>query len=371
MAAMAIPPLFRAADIGDRSTSGGRHLAALLAQAHARQTRHGPPDASAHPRQERRRCWRYRPAWRRWHEHVCRSAEALEFTAIFHGWRPFVPHHHQAVFRGGAAALAGSLCAWDPRPSPEGSGLTDPGQLLVRAGTEWSQSTGKEAGRLTVLRDHVNSLAQALASYHGAKAVAGRGCGGGLFLGMMRERGLRVVGLDYSRGGSADRVAARSGTRWRPGMRPLSRRRFRGRHYVPVMEHLFIHGHTGGGTRVAAGRTPGAAGTQCRSWQAGGQGRAWNGDDIRATWTNFRASDLEEMIASAGFEVLRRKISLARDTRRASASSLGCIAGPYGAARAADANRAAQTGKDLAYFALVAASAPLRQREAACGAGPQ
>ena len=61
----------------------------------------------------------------------------------------------------------------------------------------------EEAYRRLVLRDHVQFVARALAGSKARGPLLDVGCGGGLFLGMMRERGVRVVGLDFSREAAA------------------------------------------------------------------------------------------------------------------------------------------------------------------------
>jgi hypothetical protein len=99
-------------------------------------------------------------------------------------------------------------------------------------------------------------------------------------------------------------------------------------------------------------------------------GRAWNGADIPRHLTNFRSQDLEKMMESAGFEVLRRKYFSLRDNPAGLASSLAPSLDPM----ARRVRRVAETGgtrltKDLAYFALVVTSLPFAIAEAVCGAG--
>ena len=57
----------------------------------------------------------------------------------------------------------------------------------------------EEAYRRLVLRDHVHFVSRAMRETSARGPLLDVGCGGGLFLGMMRERGFRVLGLDFSR----------------------------------------------------------------------------------------------------------------------------------------------------------------------------
>ena len=106
------------------------------------------------------------------------------------------------------------------------------------------------------------------------------------------------------------------------------------------------------------------------SWQCRLLGRAWNGIDVPRHLFDFRDSDLEKLLASSGFEVLRRKYFSLRDNPAGLASSLAPSLDPM----ARRVRRVAESGgarlaKDLAYFALVVASVPFTLAEAACHAG--
>ena len=184
----------------------------------------------------------------------------------------------------------------------------------------------EEAYRRLVLRDHVRFVAQALADSTATGPLLDVGCGGGLFLGMMRRRGLRVVGLDFSR--------EAAGIAWRqqgvPALAgdlasaPLRSGMFAGLTMFHVMEHLAdpcAYLRAARELLAPDGRlvvqVPNAA-----SWQARLLGRAWNGADIPRHLTDFRACDLEKMIQRAGYEVLRRKYFSLRDNPAGLASSL-------------------------------------------------
>ena len=265
------------------------------------------------------------------------------------------------------------LLRLDPTPSPEDLKRYYPDNYWFTP-DQSAASRLEEAYRRLVLRDHVQFVAQALADSKARGPLLDVGCGGGLFLGMMRERGLRVVGLDFSR--------EAAGIAWRqqqvPAMSadllqaPLRAGSFAGLTMFHVMEHLYDPAAYLRAARellAPDGRlviqVPNAG-----SWQARLLGRAWNGADIPRHLTNFRGRDLEKMVEGAGFEVLRRKHFSLRDNPAGLASSLAPSLDPM----ARRVRRVPETGsarlmKDLTYFGLVVASVPFAVAEAACGAG--
>ena len=90
----------------------------------------------------------------------------------------------------------------DPQPLPEELRRYYPENY-------WFAADGSTAGRLEeawrrlVLRDHVQFVTRALRESGARGPLLDVGCGGGLFLGMMQERGFSVVGLDFSREAAA------------------------------------------------------------------------------------------------------------------------------------------------------------------------
>ena len=89
------------------------------------------------------------------------------------------------------------LIRLDPQPSPEELGAYyPPGYWFAPDGSLVSRL--EEGYRRFVLRGHVKFAEQALRSSTSTGPLLDVGCGGGLFLGMMRDRGFRVVGLDLS-----------------------------------------------------------------------------------------------------------------------------------------------------------------------------
>ena len=198
--------------------------------------------------------------------------------------------------------------------------------------------------------------------------------GGGLFLGMMRERGFRVLGLDSSLEAAA--------LAWRRQQAPclcamLERPPFRagslaGLTMFHVLEHLYdprayliaaSHLLAPDGRLIV--QVPNAA-----SWQFQMLGRSWNGVDVPRHLFDFRDRDLEKLLESCGFEVLRRKYFSLRDNPAGLASSVAPSFDPMARrVRGITESSGARLAKDLAYLALVIAALPFTVVEAAFRAG--
>src|ERR1019366_22131 len=166
---------------------------------------------------------------------VCGSEES---TALFRG--------PDRLFRTTAKEFVVVRCTdcglarLDPKPSLEEVRRSYPDKY-------WFAPDGGAAGRLEevyrrlVLRAHVGFVARAMRGSKARGPLLDVGCGGGLFLGMMRERGFRVVGLDFSREAAA--------TAWRRQQAPavcgdLARAPFGARSCAGitmfhVLEHLY------------------------------------------------------------------------------------------------------------------------------------
>jgi len=232
----------------------------------------------------------------------------------------------------------------------------------------------EEGYRRLVLRDHVRFVRRALAESAVRGPLLDVGCGGGLFLGMMRERGFRVLGLDVS--GEAAAVA------WRRQQAPavcavLEAAPFRagslaGLTLFHVLEHLADpRAYLLAARELLApdGRlivqVPNAA-----SWQARLLGRRWNGADVPRHLWDFRASDVVKLMEQSGFQVVRRKYFSLRDNPAGLASSIAPGLDPMARrVRRVAEGRGARLLKDAVYLGLVLAALPLTLVEAACGAG--
>jgi len=268
------------------------------------------------------------------------------------------------------------LMRLDPQPSVDELPRYYPSAYWFAPGRP-AASRLEEAYRRLVLYDHVRFVERALRGA-AADGLPGRlldvGCGGGLFLRLMNQRGFRGVGIDFSQ------EAAR--TAWREQGAPvlcgsLERVPLRARTFAcitmfHVLEHLpdprahLIAAHrllTSGGRLVV--QVPNAS-----SWQCHLLGRGWNGVDVPRHLFDFRDRDLEKLLESCGFEIVRRKYFSLRDNPAGLASSLAPALDPM--ARRVRFKKEGPTARlclDLAYFALVIASLPFTMAEAACRAG--
>jgi len=229
--------------------------------------------------------------------------------------------------------------------------------------------------RRFVLRDHLRFVERALRESEETGLVLDVGCGGGLFLQMLAERGAKkVVGLDFSL--DAANVA------WRRAGVPavcgtLSKAPFAPSSCAAVtMFHVLEHLYDPASYLDAAhellrpdGRliiqVPNAA-----CWQFLLFGEHWNGIDVPRHLINFRLSDIDTLLDSCGFEVLRHKHFSLRDNPAGLATSLAPTLDPM----ARRMRRTPETPrqrlmKDMLYMALVIASIPFTAVEATCRAG--
>jgi len=265
------------------------------------------------------------------------------------------------------------LMRLDPQPSPEELRQYYPESYWF-APDAGAAGRLEEAYRRAVLRDHVRFVESALRGCSAQGPLLDVGSGGGLFLGMMRARGFRGVGLDVS-----PRAAA---VAWRrqgvPSIcahledAPLRPGAFAGITMFHVLEHLpdpracLIAARS---LLAPEGRlivqVPNAA-----SWQYRLLGRRWNGLDVPRHLFDYRASDIEKLLYSCGFDALRRKYFSWRDNPAGLASSLAPGLDPMARrVRRIPETPAARLAKDLAYFALTVAALPFAGAEAAFRAG--
>jgi SAM-dependent methyltransferase len=266
------------------------------------------------------------------------------------------------------------LMRLDPQPAEDELRRYYPPAYWFAPGGQ-AASRLEEAYRRLVLRDHVRFVEQAL---HGAppgrRPLLDVGCGGGLFLRMMSERGFRGIGIDLSH--EAARMASqRQGATVLCGslpQAPLDPATFACITMFHLLEHLpdprvFLiaaHRLLIPGGRVVV-QVPNAA-----SWQSRLLGRSWNGMDVPRHLFDFRDCDLEKLLESCGFEIVRRKYFSLRDNPAGLASSLAPALDPM----ARQVRKPTESGArrlccDLAYFALVLAALPFTLAEAACRAG--
>jgi SAM-dependent methyltransferase len=231
----------------------------------------------------------------------------------------------------------------------------------------------EEQYRRWVLRDHVRFVRKALEGCSEG-LVLDVGCGGGLFLRMLREHGFRVAGLDFA----LDAAAAAWRTQSVPVVcssltrAPLRPQSCAGVTMFHVLEHLYDPAaHLRAAHRLL--RPDGKLVVQVPNagcWQFLLLGESWNGLDIPRHLFNFRESDLEVLLRHTGFEIVRRKHFSLRDNPAGLATSLVPSLDPM-ARRVREIHESPNRKlfRDLLYLALVMAAVPLTAIEAMCGAG--
>ncbi len=233
--------------------------------------------------------------------------------------------------------------------------------------------------RRLVLRDHLHFVERALRESEAKGIILDAGCGGGLFLQMLAERGVvertgPVAGLDNS-------LDAAHAAWWRAGVPAVSGSLTQapfapGTCAAVTMFHVLEHLYDPAGYLRAAyellapeGRlivqVPNAA-----CWQFLLLGERWSGIDVPRHLTDFRSSDLDGLLERCGFEVLRHKHFSLRDNPAGLATSIAPRLDPM----ARRVRRIPETprqhlGKNLLYTMLVAAATPFTLLEAVCRAG--
>jgi SAM-dependent methyltransferase len=232
----------------------------------------------------------------------------------------------------------------------------------------------EELYRRTVLSDHVRFVRTALENCPEPAPVLDVGCGGGLFLRMLAERGHRVVGLDFSLPAASaawriNGVPAVCGSLTQAPLPPASCAAVTMFH---VLEHLYdpvAYLEAAANLLRPGGRliiqVPNAG-----CWQMTLLGEHWAGIDIPRHLFNFRLRDLELLLDSSGFEIARIKFFSLRDNPAGLATSLAPSLDPM-SRRIRHVPEAPQTKlfKDLVYLGLVGLSLPFTLLEAACRAG--
>ncbi len=232
----------------------------------------------------------------------------------------------------------------------------------------------EQAYRRFVLRDHVQFIVRALRDAGSQGLVLDVGCGGGLLLGMLRERGYRVLGLDSSKA-AAEAARIHHGVEVLCGdlaTAAIENATCSAVTMFHVVEHLpDASAYLARARDLLApeGRlivqVPNAS-----SWQFRLFGERWNGIDVPRHLVDYRQSDLEKVIERSGYAVVRRKQFSLRDNPAGFASSVAPALDPMARrVRKIRESTPARLAKDLIYLGLVAAGLPFAMLEAACGAG--
>jgi SAM-dependent methyltransferase len=260
-----------------------------------------------------------------------------------------------------------------PQPSPEEVGRYYPADY-------WFAPEPGAAGRLAegyrrlVLRDHVRFVARALETSGARGPLVDVGSGGGLFVRLMRDRGVSAFGFDFSPGAAAI-ACKRQGVPAVCGLLPQAPLR-PGAFAAVTMFHVLEHLHDPGAYLRAARQLLAPEGRlivqvpNAGSWQFRLLGRRWNGVDVPRHLFDFRERDLVRLLDACGFQVVRRKHFSLRDNPAGLASSLAPWLDPMARrVRRLPESAAARVLKDALYFALTAAALPFAAAEAASGAG--
>jgi SAM-dependent methyltransferase len=256
-------------------------------------------------------------------------------------------------------------------PAPADLGRFYPKNYWFKPGSSLAARLEEQYRRL-LIRDHVAFVERALRDIGGP--VLDVGCGGGLFLGVLQERGAHVVGLDNSEEAARaaqeqNRVTVLLGDLLRA---PLAQASCGVVTMFHVVEHLRDPAGFLNATRELL-RPGGRLVVQVPNldcWQYRALGKRWNGVDVPRHLTDFRARDLERLLGKCGFRVRRRKFFSWRDNPAGLASSLAPELDPVARnVRGLDGSGFQKLLKDLVYLGLVAASTPFAIAEAAAGRG--
>jgi SAM-dependent methyltransferase len=235
--------------------------------------------------------------------------------------------------------------------------------------------TLEQTYRRFVMRDHLRFVERALRESEETGLVLDVGCGGGLFLQMLAERRkTKVVGLDFSLD-AANVAWRRAGvpavcaTLTRAPLAPESCAAITMFH---VLEHLYdpasylesAHELLRPDGRLIV-QVPNAA-----CWQFLLFGERWNGIDVPRHLFDFRLKDVDMLLDSCGFEILRHKHFSLRDNPAGMATSLAPSLDPMARRmRRVEESPRQRLWRDLMYVALTCASLPFTLLEAACRAG--
>ena len=265
------------------------------------------------------------------------------------------------------------LIRLDPQPEPWELGSYYPPAYWFAPG-EHAAERMEEMYRRFVLGDHVRFVERAIEHSGEPGPVVDVGCGGGLLLRMLAERGRDVIGVDLSP--DAGRVA------WMVNGVPSLSARF-ARPPLPdescsvvtmfhLLEHLYDPASYLDGARQVLkpnGRlviqVPNAS-----SWQFLLFGARWNGVDVPRHLFNFRKTDLDALLRECGFEPVRYKHFSLRDNPAGLATTIAPSLDPMSRrVRRVPETPRMRLVKDLVYAGLVAVSIPFTLLEAACHAG--
>lgn len=230
----------------------------------------------------------------------------------------------------------------------------------------------EEYYRLLVLRDHISFMKEALDGADGP--LLDVGCGGGLLLKLLREKGFRGIGFDFSNRAAAvawrqNGVPVICGLLPQAPLRPASCGAISMFHVVehlpdpkPYLRSAYELLKPGGRLVV---QVPNAA-----CWQFKVFGRRWNGLDVPRHLHDYRAGDLRLLMERYGFDIVREKHFSLRDNPAGLATTLAPSLDPMARrVRRVPETPGVRLVKDLVYFAMVVSSVPFAALEAVFQAG--
>lgn len=302
---------------------------------------------------------------------LCPACGCSDMRTLFHGTdRLFATTtRHFEVVECGECRLMRLF----PQPTSEELGQYYPPNYWFAPGKD-AASRAEDFYRRLVLGDHVRFVERAIESTAATGPVLDVGCGGGLFLRLLRERGRKVMGLDFSMDAArtawtVNRVPAMCGTLSRAPLRPGS---FAVITMFHVLEHLYnpasyveeAHKLLESDGRLVV-QVPNAS-----SWQFLLFGQNWNGIDVPRHLVNFKERDISALLESCGFEILRRKYFSLRDNPAGMATSIAASLDPMSRrVRKVRETPPIRLAKDLVYLGLTALCLPFTMIEAACRSG--
>ncbi|MCX6612147.1 MAG: class I SAM-dependent methyltransferase [Acidobacteria bacterium] len=260
-----------------------------------------------------------------------------------------------------------------PKPSPVELATYYPSDY-------WHNDSGgkitaiEEFYRRLVSLDHIRFLEGAIRGAGGEGLVMDVGCGGALLLRMLKERGHKVLGSDFSLDAASiawcqNGVPAFCGTLTQAPLRDESVSVLSMFH---VLEHLYkpdeylaaAHRLLKPGGRLVI-QVPNAA-----SWQFLIFGESWNGIDVPRHLHNFKLNDLNVLLDKCGFEPVRTKHFSLRDNPAGYSISIAPDLDPMARRIRKIAETPAQRlFKNLVHLGLMVAALPVSAVEALCRAG--
>ncbi len=265
------------------------------------------------------------------------------------------------------------LVRMEPAPPPEELAAYYPRHYWFRPEPSLAGWLEEKYRRL-LIKDHVRFVRRALQATGERGPVLDVGCGGGLFLRILKEQGTRVIGLDVS--------PEAAGVAWHHNgvptlcgdlvRVPLPQQSCSVVTMFHVVEHLSDpHAYLRSAHQLLqpSGRlVVQVPNIDC--WQFALLRSSWNGVDVPRHLYDFRPSDLKRLLQSCGFEVVRTKLFSWRDNPAGLATSLAPSLEPVARrVRGTDRGTLSSLGKDALYFGLVLAAVPFAVLEALCGAG--